>query len=287
MTWVSSSNGELLWLNGKPGSGKSSLMSTIAHWARQMGEHGRLGAFLRFDSEMMNDSSRVITTLAYRLAEFDDRIGDQISKVVKEKSDIAEWPLNSQFQKLIVKPLELVKDLKNEGPIVVLVDALDKLKPCDLRSDLLEVLAGGFGAELPFMRLIVSSPEQGEDEIVSKFKSPKIQHIPLDVSAGDVFRLERLNRDILLYFEHQFRDREIYNTEFHALYHQHNTITKLTEHTRGLFIWAFKIARFIKSNPNKRLRTILNASGPTDLEAALDSGLISNYTVDPNCNQGI
>src|SRR6202035_5323300 len=101
MSWVSNSNGELLWLNGPPGSGKSSLMSTVAHCARNMGKHSRLGAFVRFDPEKMNDSSYVITTLAYKLAEFDDRIGDQISKVVKDKPDIDDWPFDSQFQELI------------------------------------------------------------------------------------------------------------------------------------------------------------------------------------------
>jgi hypothetical protein len=270
MSWVSNSNGELLWLNGIPGSGKSSLMSTIAHCARKMGKHSRLGAFVRFDSKTMKDSSHVITTLAYKLAQFDDRIGDQISKVVKENPDIADWPLDSQFQELIVKSLELVEDLKDEGPIVVLADALDELELSENRTELLKVLAGGFGANLPFMRLIMSSRRQAE--IVSIFDSTGMQHIhpyPLDVSAGDVLRLNRLNRDIRLYFEHKFR--EINNPEFHALCQQHNAITKLTERACGLFIWAFTTAQFIKLYPTKRLLTILNASGPTDPEEALDS----------------
>jgi nucleoside-triphosphatase THEP1 len=318
MSWVSSSNGELLWLNGKPGSGKSSLVSTIAHWARQMGEHSRLGAFLRFDSEMKDDSSRVITTLAYRLAEFDDRIGDQISKVVKKYPDIADWPLlDSQFQELVVNPLELVKDLKDEGPIVVLVDALDKLELCKKRTELLKVLAGGFGAKLPFMRLIMSSQRQAG--IVSKFESPKMQHIhgySLDVSDGDVIRLNQLNRDIRLYFEYEFNEiDEIDDPEFRALCDQHGAIEKLTERACGLFIRASRTVQFInsKSNPAEQLLTILYASGSADFDAGLDPNSISPdiisttaipainaqdstmnvagrdqiFIVDPNCDQGI
>jgi hypothetical protein len=313
MSWVSNPNGELLWLNGIPGSGKSSLMNTIADCARKMGKQSRLGAFVRFDSEMMNDSSHVITTLAYKLAQFDDRIGDQVSKVVRENSDIADWPLDTQFQELIVKSLELVDDLKDEGPIVVLADALDKLKPCDTHTELLEVLAGGFGAKLKFMRLIMSSQQQAE--IVSIFDPTEKKHIhpyPLDVSAGD----DRLDRDIQLYFEHKFR--EIKNPEFHALCLQHNAIAKLTERACGLFIQASTTIQSIKLNPTKRLLTILNTSGPTVPEAALDSDSISPgiasttvipviyakdstlnstgrnktiitnyYPVDPNCDQGI
>jgi NACHT domain len=312
MSWASNSNTELLWLNGIPGSGKSSLMSTIADCAREMGKHSRLGAFVRFDSKTMKDSSHVITSLAYKLAQFDDRIGDQISKAVKEFPDFADRSLDFQFKELIVKSLGLVEDLKDEGPIVVLADALDKLEPGVTRTDLLKVLAGGFGAELPFMRLIISSQPQAE--IVSIFDSTLKQHIhpyPLDVSAGD----DRLDRDIRLYFEHKFR--EINNPEFHALCRQHNAITKLTECACGLFINASTTAESIKSNPTELL-TVLNASGPTALEAALDSDSISPgitsttaipviyatdstvnaagrdqtnityvYNVDPNCNQGI
>jgi hypothetical protein len=277
MSWVSNSNGELLWLNGIPGSGKSTLMSTIADCARKMGKHSRLGAFVRFDSKTMKDSSHVITTLAYELAEFDDRIGDKISQAIKANPDIADWLLDEQFQELIVKPLELVKDLKDEGPIVVLADALEKLELCDTRTELLKVLAGGFGANLPFMRLIMSSQPQAE--IVSIFDSAVMQHIypyPLDVSSGDVIQLNRLDRDIRLYFEHKFR--EINNPEFHELCHQHDAITKLTERACGRFIQASKIAQFIKSSPTKRLLTVLNASGPTVLEAALDSDSISPGT---------
>ena len=249
--------------------------------------------------------------MAYKLAQFDDRIGDQISKAVKEFPDFADRSLDFQFQELIVKSLELVEDLKDEGPIVVLADALDKLELCDTRTDLLKVLAGGFGAELPFMRLIISS--QREVEIMSLFDPTVKQHIhpyPLDVSAGD----DRLDWDIRLYFEHKFR--EINNPEFHALCHQHNAITKLTQRACGLFIRASTIAQFIKLNPTKLL-TIL-ASGPTVPEVVLDSDSISPdiistaaipaidakdsiinivggdqtfitniYNVDPNCNQGI
>jgi hypothetical protein len=139
----------------------------------------------------------------------------------------------------------------------------------------------------------------------------------LDVSAeGDVIRLNRINRDIQLYFEHVFR--EINNPEFHELCNQHNAITKLTERACGLFIRASGTAQFIKLNPTERLLTILNASGPTDPEAALDSDSVSPditatiaiaaidakdgtvniagrdqifvtnvYNVDPNCDQGI
>ena len=249
-------------------------MSTIAHCARKMGKHSRLGAFVRFDSKTMKDSSHVITTLAYKLAQFDDRIGDQISKVVKDKSDIDDWPFDSQFQELIVKSLELVEDLKDEGPMVILADALDQLKDCDTRTELLEVLAGGFGANLPFMRLIMSS--QRQPEIVSTFDSTEMQHIhpyPLDVSDGDVIRLNRLNRDIRLYFEHKFH--EIKNKEFHVLCRRHNAITKLTERARGLFIEAYRTTQIIKLNPTEQLLAILKKFGPTDFEDALDSDSIS------------
>src|ERR1700683_1558654 len=73
--WITnpSADSSVFWLHGLAGSGKSTLMTTVAHIFM---ESGQLGAFLFFDrdSSERNDPKLVIRTLAYQLALFDSTI---------------------------------------------------------------------------------------------------------------------------------------------------------------------------------------------------------------------
>ncbi len=78
-----------------------------------------------------------------------------ISKVIETSQSVMTMTnLLRQFQLLLHGPLERVLDLVDEGPLVVIIDGLDK---CGASGELLAVLAEGFGPKLPFMHLIVSS----------------------------------------------------------------------------------------------------------------------------------
>ncbi|KDQ61258.1 hypothetical protein JAAARDRAFT_123999, partial [Jaapia argillacea MUCL 33604] len=158
ISWIAKQSNEIFWLRGLAGTGKSALASTIAEHCRAMGEHGRLGAFIRFDRAEMNDPFRVIPTLAYKLASFDDRLGILIADVIKKVPDIVDRSLQEQFTRLVTGPLSIIADdLLDEGPIVVLLDGLDECGTPGRRGELLAVLARGFGDNLPFIRLIVTS----------------------------------------------------------------------------------------------------------------------------------
>src|ERR1700675_4370948 len=209
-SWIGKCESEILWLYGPAGSGKSALASTIVDHARAMpGDKGRLGAFVRFDRGGVNDQSLVIATLALKLAAFDDRIVRAITDVVKKCPDINEWPLASQFTKLIVKRLESVPELRSEGPIVVVVDALDECGVPGKRANLLGVLAQGFGRNLPMMRLIVTS--RPEEDIHQSFNSERQQHI---VALPLAVRSESGWRDIQRYFDET--SQEIHDSDFQA-----------------------------------------------------------------------
>lgn len=116
----------LLWLTGPAGFGKSTLATTLSS---DLGKFGRRAAFLFFNRDVKDRStpSTVIRTLAFQLALFDNRIAAPILKALERNQSIADSPASDQFVELILEPLLSVsQELSAEGPIVIIVDALDE-----------------------------------------------------------------------------------------------------------------------------------------------------------------
>ena len=272
-TWIVECKSEILWLKGMAGSGKSTLASTIADHARAMGgDHGRLGAFIRFDRNEIYDASRVITTLAWCLASFDDRIGEVVMNVTKRYSDINTRPFSEQFKKLILDPLLSLEILKQEGPIIVLLDALDECGVLGKRTALLDVLSSGFGKRLPMMRLIITS--RAEQDIVQAFNPEKRPHIftlPLDIrsTSGDA--------DIRMFLQKTFS--EIPDDEFQALWRKKDACTLLAQQAGGHFIWASTACEFIKEYPVARLNDVLEARNSVPASSDAETDLDSLYKI--------
>ena len=256
----------MLWLKGLAGVGKSSLMGSIKDLTLAMGVHGRLGAFLRFDRIQMSDPSRAILSLAYKLAEFDDRIGRAIAQAVINKPNINDRSLSAQFQDYVIDPLESVATLKDNGPIVVIVDGLDECDVGAQRAELLKVLSHGFGSQLPFIRLIISSRPQPDLEHALCPPGSTSSHVrpyPLDINSPSN------NQDIRLYFEKKLDETN--DSDIHELFDECHAIEKLSHRACGLFIWASTIWTFIMAYPSRRLKAVLNTPIFPDAEAALNS----------------
>jgi hypothetical protein len=253
MSWIVDFNGEVLWIKGLAGTGKSTLMSSIKDLSFGM---GRLGAFIRFDRMKMNDPSRVITTLAYKLAELDVRIGEAIANAASKSPRVADR-LSTQFKDLVVNPLRTIEELGADGPIVVLVDALDESQRSDKWVELLSVLAGGFGKDLPFVRLIVASRTHPDIERI--FKPDHIRPLILDTNDSD----------IRVFFEKKLL--EIDNDYIQKFCAENNCVDELTKRANGLFIWAATMLAFILQYPARRLGSVLNSPSSPDAETALNS----------------
>src|ERR1700761_6836079 len=100
--WLTTpSDRNIIWLNGPAGTGKSTIATTIAtHFLRSH----RRGAFLFFDRKASSEPGSVIRNLAYRLGHFDPRIGEAISSVIANNSEILSASFTEQFSQLLLEP---------------------------------------------------------------------------------------------------------------------------------------------------------------------------------------
>jgi hypothetical protein len=129
---------DVTWLIGLAGSGKSTILNSIADHFRTSRQ---CGAFVFFDrSDPVNsDPSRVIPTLAYHLAQFSAPFAKRLDEQIQAQRDILRCPLVAQFQTLLAEPSKAVADLVNHPSVIIVIDGLDECGNAKSRRGIFEV----------------------------------------------------------------------------------------------------------------------------------------------------
>lgn len=266
--WATTPTGPtVFWLHGFPGAGKSTIATSVANLFRQQ---RRLGAFTFFTRgmEARNDPASLIRTIAYQLGEFDPRICDAISRVIEETPSIKQAPLHWQFQRLLVDPLRSLEDLQYEGPVLVVIDALDECGRTGARSDLLTALARESMLLPPTLRILITSRAEKDIHIaVSTY--PHIYSRELDLSS------ETNERDVKAYIHHRMAAVRLQNEylDLPSDWPGASRVDALTLRASGLFVWAATACRYVENgqDPEERLAQLLRSEVQADSESALDS----------------
>ncbi|CUA70041.1 Kinesin-like protein KIF21A [Rhizoctonia solani] len=255
-------NQKIYWLNGMAGTGKT----TIAYSLCEMLHTERKLAASFFCSRMKEDcrmAKRIIPSIAYQLARFSLPFLAVLAAVLEKDLDVHLSSLHVQFDELIVKPLQAVKDTLPDG-LVIVIDALDECDNKESTGRILDILLSK-AAELPIKFLVSSRPEP---EIYDRLVDNQItsQLILHELDKGEV------QADIETYFRAQL-------TRMEPLEEQ---IAALVERAGILFIYAATAVRYIaydnfRSDPHDRLRTIL--AGPESQEDGENDEIDQLYTV--------
>ena len=258
MQWIADDSKEakkVLWVHGLAGTGKSTLSNTIAG---MMDNLHRLGAFFFFNRDIpQRNFATLIRTLAYRLAMFDSRFGEAISRVVANHDNIAEMRLEAQFENLLSSnALGSVKWFG--GPIVLIIDALDECGSEADRKILMPVLSKGFSNLPSFIRILVVSRQ--ESDIQRALGSHlHLRPYPLDIDSAT-------NKDdILEYIRHRLQEIRMNDGYLGDHWPGDDKISALAKGAGGLFVWASTACLYIESGyPSRRLSELLEKQPASD-----------------------
>jgi hypothetical protein len=259
LKWIADDSNEakkVLWVYGLAGTGKSTLSTTIAQIMRT---RHRLGAFFFFNRDIpQRTSETLIRTLAYQLAIFDDRFSASISQVVANYDNIGIMPLEFQFDNLLSG--NALKSVKwSEGPIVLLIDALDECGSEADRKILMQVLSKGFSDLPSFIRImVVSRPESDIQRALGCHLH--LRPYPLDIDSVT-------NKDdVSQFIRHRLEEIRIKDGYLEDRWPGDGKIKSLADAADGLFIWASTACLYIDGfDPDERLSNLINkqtSSGP-------------------------
>src|ERR1700722_14553039 len=262
--WVTtpSERKKVLWLHGLAGSGKSSIATTIAKHFRRL---RRLAAFLPFDRKALSDPFSVIKTLARRLGSFDSRIGSIISAAISNNAELHTGSLTEQFE-LLLQPLSGLDSLQADGPVVVILDALDECGTPKSRASLLKVIAREF-QKLPLcIRVFVTSRKE-QDINFAFADQPHVQAQELKITSSNN------KHDVTSFLHHKFA--EIRHAK-HLLclapdWPREHIIDTLGSHSGGLFQWCSTAMKLIEEahDPVMKVEQLVKAPALGTAEVAL------------------
>jgi len=254
----------VLWLYGLAGSGKSTISTTVAEYFRDL---GRLGAFIFFDrnNSANSDPNAVIRTLAHWLASFDSHIRSAICAAIEGDKNISSAPIQRQFAKLVLDPLESIATVPMQGPVVIILDGLDECGDPTSRRSLMRLLADEFNKLPAMFRFLITSREESDINASLAIQPNIIKHelnITEDSNINDVSMF--LHKEM-----GTIRNR-------HGLAYDwpgEVKICDMVNHSAGLFIWASLAVNLITEayDPNKQLDALLHTGSRGTAEAVLDT----------------
>lgn len=183
----------VFWLTGQAGSGKTTILYTIAK-RFETGQSTILGAnfFCSRQFEETRCANRLLPTIAYQLAVKCETYETALHDHIPDKSVIVDHDVSEQMQELLIEPWKNVKlpeDLPNQ---LIVIDALDEITE-DGGSRLLAILLTTIDQRhLNGLKFLVTSRTDPRIVILcDTFKSKtvcRLQDVPIEDAGSDIER---------------------------------------------------------------------------------------------------
>ncbi|KAH0834947.1 hypothetical protein J3R83DRAFT_10641 [Lanmaoa asiatica] len=256
-SWVDESDQKpICWLNGRPGSGKSAVSQTIAE---KYASQKRLAAsffFSRRDLERRT-TQHVVPTLTSQLFAFLPSIRPAVITALENDYMLPMKVLREQMEKLLLEPLSTTTETP-DGPLLIVVDALDECDDESLVSELVALLALLSRGTLLPLRLLITS--RSEPWLQSQFHQPDISALTLSLDIY-TFSAEADIRSFLRRALDDTYDQHLQvMTEVPRPWPSSDELERIVNKAGGLFIFALTVVKFVGDrmhNPVERLQAIL------------------------------
>ncbi|KAJ5683401.1 Vegetative incompatibility protein HET-E-1 [Penicillium macrosclerotiorum] len=262
----------VFWLNGRAGTGKSTISRTVAQSFSSKGSLGGSFFFKRGERDRDNPA-QLFTSIASQLISRVPLLAADVGASMEADPAIVCKALRLQFEELILEPLRKLNPAAYHGrSIVLVIDALDECEgDHNIRAILGSLSRGGQSPYIPLKAFVTSRPELpvrlGFNDIKGSYQNIILHDIPKPIVQGDIatylnYELAKIKSD--------------YNSQSSNLYLPFDwpgpEITQTLVHMSvPLFIIAATIVRFIRdpawSDPAGQLKKVIEhtKSQPSEL----------------------
>ncbi|KAF8815033.1 hypothetical protein BYT27DRAFT_7201133 [Phlegmacium glaucopus] len=265
MQWIQGieESGDVLWLSGSAGAGKSAIVQTIAEMCAKLGLLIASFFFSRA-SQFRNNEKHLIASIAYQLTLSIPATRTYVEAAVQSDPAIFHKSLGTQIETLIIRPLKntcavVHPTAMKKWPRLIVIDGLDECHDHDsVQSSIIHLLSKALlRIPLPLILLVASRPEPHIRNTFNLLnKSQASRHIVLDDSYEP-------DADIKAFLLSRFEDIK----EKHPLAHyipkswpSTEIIHRLVRKSSGQFIYASTVMTYLESpkhRPMKRLNIVM------------------------------
>ncbi|KAI9437184.1 hypothetical protein H4582DRAFT_2129609 [Lactarius indigo] len=225
--------GSLLWIHGKPGSGKTVLCSAIINDLTTLCEAGSASmAYFYFDFRDLDKQARrnLLPSLLIQLSTRSNAFCDILSRLYETHDKGARQPSD----KALIQCLKEMLTLPNQGPIYLILDALDECPDTSdvpsAREQVLDLVRDLVSLRLSNLHICVTS--RPEVDICDVFESLASQTISLQDERGQKKDIADYVRSVIYSGSGKFMKRWRKDDKEHV-------IETLSERADGMFRWVF------------------------------------------------
>ncbi|KAH9022679.1 hypothetical protein EDB85DRAFT_367358 [Lactarius pseudohatsudake] len=196
--WKSKSTTSLLWIHGKPGSGKSILCSAIIQDILVLWEAGLASmAYFYFDFKDTNKQNlrNLLPSLLTQLSTRSDSCCDVLSRIYTAHDDGARKPSTTT----LVACLKEMLALPGQGPIYIILDALDECPNTSgippARRQVLDLTKDLVGLQLPNLHICITS--RPENDIRAALEPLAFHPVSIHEQSGQKKDIEDYIRSVV------------------------------------------------------------------------------------------
>ena len=192
MQWARSPQSKcIFWLNGKAGTGKSTICRSVAKFFKEAELLGGSFFFKRGEGDRGN-ATKLFPTIVRQLMIRMPNLKPGVLKALRGEPDLAGKSLKEQFDKLLLQPLLSLDSAKGKVPtMVIVIDALDE---CENDKDIqviLQLIPQLRASTAVHVRIFLTSRDEtpiilGFSEIVNNHDNLAINNIPDTVTEHDI-----------------------------------------------------------------------------------------------------
>jgi hypothetical protein len=253
----------ILWLRGGAGTGKSTIARTVANTFHENNQLGASFFFKRGEGDRGN-ALHFFPTIAAQLASIEPNLATHVKHAIDANPAISDKNIQTQFEKLVLEPLESVKR-SSQRPLklFVVVDALDECKPDNDIALIASLLSRTRNLKSVSLRTFVTS--RPDVAVLGGFRGMSFE-THQDVKLQDIPEAT-VEDDIFIFLKDEFmKVRERYNNAHSPdswlppNWPKEHVIRALAKMAVPLFIFATTVLRFageLRSDPESRLAKVL------------------------------
>ncbi|KAF8152214.1 hypothetical protein B0H34DRAFT_109844 [Crassisporium funariophilum] len=271
MAWVVNLEREssAMWLHGPAGAGKSAIARSIAEQCAALGLLIASFFFSRL-ADGRNNTERLISTIAYQLAQNIPDTRPHIERVVENDPAIFSKSLVDQIQALIVRPLQSAcgDSLPSSSPLpfLIIIDGLDECHDAEAQIHVLRLFADLVQQQCGSIRLAILVVSRPEKHLRASFNYGDLAACSTLLLLDETFKPDDDIRLFLTSKCSEIKNRHPFKHEIPDIWPLPGDIERLVNKSSGQFIFASVVVKYvgaINHRPVKRLRIVLGLS-PTN-----------------------
>ncbi|TFK64009.1 hypothetical protein BDN72DRAFT_289828 [Pluteus cervinus] len=252
LTWVQDrKHGGVRYIVGHSGVGKTTLAQAIADRCDRMGQPVASFFFSRSDPAA-NHTKRLVSTLAYQLANQGEIYTDHIVAVLKRSPSILEKSVDIQWSRLIIDTSQ--RPSPNPIPLVIVLDGLDECQNKDEQVQFLQLL---FTTQAPLVKIIITFRPASH---IRKVLPSSVLHSECFITLGNSPDDQHDIREFLQYSFQKISNEIVLEMGGNGDWVSDTVREKLVDMASGQFSFAAAVLSFIDgafANPRTLLEDVL------------------------------